>query len=300
MVEQSPINVLNSHQTLKRVPSFEQEVPAPKISRATSYSFLVQINKEGKQKKSILKDGQGLCITGNSNYIGVVDNGNGIILFDANLESKEVLFQNLIHNANDMSTLKDSYFVSCTSSNIIHIFKKQEHNQITVSDIRVTLPIVTIINIPVLYILCQKNIFCTFLHSTNTLIPMHSAGDDTVFSDFMLYNNEYLIVLTTSGKLTRLSLVDNSTIEITQSSNIKLGNPQGITIFEKDTIIVSDSTNQQIIFFKLENNATRATVIKTINLDGIPNKLKVLNETIYCTANSNTLPQLRLKDNFLP
>ena len=261
---------------------------SPKLSRSNEYSSLIQM--DGISRKIIksipLQDGQGICIN-DDGHICVLDNGNGIHIYNENLEK--------------ITTI--SFFVSCGigltfSNNTFYVVSplkncvlKADHQSIH-SKIFVPNPVSVRVHCGGTYILCGNNLTCILPSLSGESIPMvllEQKGSMVTFSDFIIVDNIAFILDSFEGNIYKYDLRSGELKLVCITDCSPSGNPQCICSYEHNQILVSETDNHKISSFLARDSGDGFQYIGEYPFEDFqPNKISTKGKYIFTTALKDT------------
>ena len=266
-----------------------------KVYRSNEHSSLIQINGITRETKSVpLQDGQGICLN-DEGHICVLDNGNGIHIYNENLEWIKTI--DFIQCGVGLTFSQDIFYVALQSRNCI----KKIHSNMNreSSTIYFPNPISVRVHCGSTYVLSSSTLVCFLSSITDENIPMvlfQEKGSMVSFSDFIIVDNIAFILDSFDGKIYKydLSSVESKVVvdignDLTSGKYSPSGNPQCICSYENNQILVSETDNNKISAFLSRDSGDHFQYIGDYPLgDFQPNKITTKGKYIFTTALRDT------------
>ena len=218
-----------------------------KIYRSNEYSSLIRMDTLTKDTKSVsLQDGQGICLNAEGD-ICVLDNGNGIHIFNENLEwTKTISF--FVSSGVGLTFSQNTFYVVSPMKNCV----LKADDQTIRSRIFVPNPMSVRVHCGGTYVLCGNNLtyILSLLGSDSTSIVLfEEKGSMVTFSDFIIVDNIAFILDSFAGDIYKYDLLGGELKMLEIPEYQPSGNPQCICSYEHNQILVSETDNHKISSF---------------------------------------------------
>ena len=293
-VNEQTIQIVNTQPILeKRKYGPTQIGIQTKKFKSNDNSKLIRINRITKETISVpLLEGQGICINDEGN-ICVLDIGNGIQIYNENLECIKKISFNLPQGIG-LSFYQKQFYITCPLKNSVILL----NNTGTPTKKTFANPISVRVYYGRTYILCGNSFICDLQSLSESvpaeLIERNYLGVNVTFSDFDIIDN-FAFILDSNGIIHRYDFLSG---EITQQTieDYKVSeNPSGICRLNSDNnnqIFIAESENCKISSFIIEDNYMEKLAKEYLMQNYEPIKIVSNKKHVFATAiKETTFPQ---------
>ena len=257
-----------------------------------SNSSLIRLNGTLVEKVIQLHDGQGICLN-DQGHICVVDNGNGILLFDENLEYFNTINLQDFGIELTFDGFQKKFYI--TSENCISTIDASNFEFVPI--FQIPNPISVRVYYGSTYILSGNNL-TYIIKITNGYIPISLFDIQWVsFSDFIIFDeinsekNIAYILDSFSGNIYKYNLLTGEMSMVDTLKYQPSGNPQCICSYEHNQILISEPKNKKIVSFIPRNSDSFQYFWEYTFEDFRPNKITTKGQFIFTTGLNDRIYQ---------